>query len=57
MARRFENRTCIVCGTEWTVETKAKGMVKQCFCKTCRATLTAAEKQNYYRVHEGSHIL
>ena len=58
MKRRFEERTCIVCGGKWTVETKSVGKKsQQCICSNCRNTLTPAEKQLYYRKHEGTHII
>ena len=55
MKRIFEERTCIVCGHKWTVESRTKGISARCMCDNCRATLTPAEKQFYYRQHEGSH--
>lgn len=55
MKRIFEERTCIVCGHKWIVESRTKGISARCMCDNCRATLTPAEKQFYYRQHEGSH--
>lgn len=59
MGKIFEERTCIVCGKTWTVEVRprTKGMAKHCMCKECQKSLTAAEKQKYYRQHEGKAVL
>ena len=59
MSKKYENRTCIVCGKQWTVEVRDrnKGKSKHCMCEDCRKSLTVAEKQKYYRQHEGKAIL
>lgn len=57
MAKRFEERTCIVCGKTWIVESRSTGLSARCMCDECREKLSPAEKQLYYRQHEGSHIL
>ena len=59
MKRSFEERTCIVCGKKWTVEVKPrnKGISPRCMCNDCLHSMTSAEKQKYYRKHEGKAIL
>lgn len=57
MARKFEERTCIVCGKTWVVESKSRGLSARCMCDECREKLTPAEKQLYYRQHEGKCVL
>lgn len=59
MGKIFEERTCIVCGKKWTVEVKPrnKGVAKRCMCDDCIKRMTPAEKQKYYRLHEGKAIL
>lgn len=59
MSKIYETRTCIVCGNTWTVEKghRNKGKALHCMCKNCLSTLTAAEKQKYYRQHEGKAVL
>lgn len=59
MSKKYEVRTCIVCGNQWTVEVRprTKGTAKHCMCKECLKSLTAAEKQKYYRQHEGKALL
>lgn len=56
MKKILEERTCIVCGQKWTVESRTRGISARCMCDSCRANLTPNEKQFYYRQHEGSHI-
>ena len=51
-----EKRTCIHCGTEWTVTLKKKsGKIIALFCKDCLQTLTKQEKQWIYRNHSGKY--
>jgi hypothetical protein len=59
MSKTFEERTCIVCGKKWTVEVRPrnKGKLKRCMCDNCLKSMTPAEKQKYYRQHEGKAIL
>ena len=59
MSKIYETRTCIVCGSTWTVERRPrnKGKALHCMCKNCLNSLTAAEKQKYYRQHEGKAVL
>lgn len=59
MSKIFEERTCIVCGRKWTVEVRPrnKGMSPRCMCNNCLKSMTPAEKQKYYRQHEGKAVL
>ena len=59
MSKIYETRKCIVCGNTWTVEKRPrnKGKALHCMCKNCLQSLSAAEKQKYYRQHEGKAIL
>lgn len=57
MSKKFEERTCIVCGKKWIVEAKPGVKSPRCMCKECISKLTPSERQLYYGVHEGTHIL
>lgn len=59
MSKIYETRTCIVCGSNWIVEKRLrnKGKAPHCICKNCLQSLTASERQKYYRQHEGKAML
>lgn len=57
MSKKFEERTCIVCGKKWIVEVKHNVKTPRCICNDCASKLTMAERCTYYAVHEGTHVL
>ena len=56
MSKKFEERTCIVCGKKWIVEAKPGVKHPRCMCDECIHSLTLSERQMYYGVYEGTHF-
>lgn len=55
MAKKFSERTCIVCGKKWMVEDKAKGETVRRICNECSSKLTRKEKYSYYKLNRPSY--